>query len=151
MLPFPDQPPAHWIAVACAEHVANGLDWGIMQVCHGKSAPLRRIKPGDRVAYYSPTVTFNRNGPRGEVCQAFTAVGTVAEGTAYQVEMAPDFHPYRRDVIWQAKGRAPIQPLLDRLSFTQNRRSWGYAFRFGLFPATEADLDLIAANLTPIV
>ena len=143
--------PRYWVVTASADHARVGQELGMVQACHGKSAPLRRIKPGDRVAYYSPTVTFNRNGPRGEVCQAFTAVGTVAEGTAYQVEMAPDFHPYRRDVIWQAKGRAPIQPLLDRLSFTQNRRSWGYAFRFGLFPATEADLDLIAANLTPIV
>ena len=28
---------------------------GFMQVSHGKAAPLRRIRPGDGVAYYSPT------------------------------------------------------------------------------------------------
>lgn len=44
----------NWVAVASAEHVRIGRAAGFMQVCHGKAAPLRRIKPGDRVAYYSP-------------------------------------------------------------------------------------------------
>ncbi|MDD5576645.1 MAG: EVE domain-containing protein, partial [Acidithiobacillus sp.] len=48
----------NWVAVASAEHVRIGRAAGFMQVCHGKAAPLRRIKPGDRVAYYSPTVEF---------------------------------------------------------------------------------------------
>ena len=47
-----------WIAVASAEHVRRGLAGGFMQVCHGKDGPLRRMRPGDRVAYYSPTETF---------------------------------------------------------------------------------------------
>jgi hypothetical protein len=29
-----------------------------MQVCHGKAAPLRRVQPGDRVVYYSPTCEY---------------------------------------------------------------------------------------------
>ncbi|KJV10308.1 hypothetical protein VZ95_05845 [Elstera litoralis] len=146
MLPL-DHPPGNWIAVASADHVARGLEWGIMQVCHGKAAPLKRIRPGDRVAYYSPTEGFQRTGAR---CQAFTALGTVANGPVYQVTMAEDFQPFRRDVIWQARGHAPILPLLAHLSFTRGKPSWGYAFRFGLFPATAADLDVIAANLSPI-
>jgi hypothetical protein len=149
MLPL-DHPPGNWIAVASADHVARGLEWGIMQVCHGKAAPLKRIKPGDRVAYYSPTENFHRAGPPGGRCQAFTALGTVCAGEAYQVTMAEDFHPFRRDVLWQAHGRASILPLLEQLSFTRGKRSWGYAFRFGLIPATAADLDVIAANLSPI-
>jgi len=35
-----------WIAVACADHVALGVAGGFMQVCHGKAAPLRRMRPG---------------------------------------------------------------------------------------------------------
>ena len=62
-----------WIAVASAEHVRFGRAHGFMQVCHGKAAPLRRISPGDRVAYYSPTVTFRDK----DTLQAFTALGTV--------------------------------------------------------------------------
>src|ERR1700722_19285540 len=44
----------NWIAVASAEHVRLGRSDGFMQVSHGKSAPLRRIEPGDRVVFYSP-------------------------------------------------------------------------------------------------
>jgi hypothetical protein len=39
-----------------------------MQVSHGKAAPLKRIKPGDRVVYYSPTVTLGARGDR-ETCR----------------------------------------------------------------------------------
>jgi hypothetical protein len=52
---------ACWVAVASAEHVRRGRREGFMQVSHGKAAPLKRIKPGDRVVYYSPTVTLGGN------------------------------------------------------------------------------------------
>lgn len=60
---------SNWIAVASAEHVQKGRLSGFMQVCHGKGAPLRRMKPNDWVVYYSPTVTF---GGRDKL-QSFTA------------------------------------------------------------------------------
>ena len=49
---------AAWIAVASAEHVEVGRRFGFMQVCHGKGAPLKRLRAGDRVAYYSPVRAF---------------------------------------------------------------------------------------------
>jgi hypothetical protein len=64
---------AYWIAVASAEHVRGGRDEGFMQVSHGKAAPLQRIKPDDRVVYYSPAVTLG--GKDG--LQSFTAIGKV--------------------------------------------------------------------------
>ena len=51
----------NWIAVASAEHARRGCTQpaqGYMQVCHGKCAPLKRVAPGDRVAYYAPTITM---------------------------------------------------------------------------------------------
>ncbi len=36
----------NWIAVASAGHVRLGRSGGFTQLCHGKTAPLRRIKPG---------------------------------------------------------------------------------------------------------
>ncbi|MBY0464817.1 MAG: EVE domain-containing protein, partial [Burkholderiales bacterium] len=56
--------PRNWIAVASADHARRGRDEmtpGFMQVCHGKCAPLKRMRPGDRVAYYAPP--FARAGP----------------------------------------------------------------------------------------
>lgn len=134
----------NWIAVACAEHVRRGQHLGIMQVCHGKASPLRRVNPGDRVAYYSPTEIF-----RGaEKCQRFTAYGVVRDGPVYQVDMGEGFHPFRRDVDWNPTCDTPIHPLLDKLDFTRGQRSWGYSFRYGLFSVSDHDMDLIAREMT---
>lgn len=129
-----------WIAVASAEHVRIGREAGFMQVGHGKAAPLRRIVPGDRVIYYSPTEAF---GGRNRL-QAFTAIGVVGEAAPYQVEMHPGFKPWRRDVEWWHAQELPIRPLLDQLSFTHAGANWGYQLRFGLFEIENEDADLIA-------
>ncbi|WP_421916292.1 EVE domain-containing protein [Mesorhizobium sp.] len=131
---------AHWIAVASAEHVRRGRQEGFMQVNHGKSAPLRRIKPGDGIVYYSPsTVLGMKDG-----LQAFTALGTVREGEPYQGDMGGGFTPFRRDVEWAKASEAPIKPLLDRLEFTAGKSNWGYQLRFGLFSISAGDFALIA-------
>jgi hypothetical protein len=132
-----------WIAVASAEHVRTGVAAGIMQVCHGKAQPLRRLSAGDRIAYYSPTASF-RGGDR---LQAFTAVGRVAAGEPYRMDPCGDFSPYRREVLWDEAEAAAIAPLLDELEFTRGRRNWGYQLRFGLFEVEGGDLDRIAAAM----
>ena len=131
---------AYWIAVASAEHVRRGRKDGFMQVNHGKAAPLRRVKPGDGIVYYSPTTILGEK----DGLQAFTAIGTVREGEPYQGEMGGGFTPFRRDVEWMAAAEAPIKPLLDRLDFTAGKSNWGYQLRFGLFPVSAADFALIA-------
>lgn len=132
--------PRCWIAVASAEHVRKGRTDGFMQVCHGKAAPLRRIKPGDFVAYYSPVEVFQSKARM----QAFTAIGRVRAGEPYPFDMNGGFCPYRRDVDWFAAREAAIHPLLDRLEFSRGQRNWGYQFRFGLFEVSAHDFDVIA-------
>lgn len=133
----------YWIGVASADHVRRGRAEGFMQLCHGKAAPLKRIKPGDGIVYYSSVQRFGGT----DRLQAFTAIGDVAPGEPYQVDMTPGFHPFRRDVRWHAAREAPIAPLLDRLSFTAGKRHWGYPFRFGIFEITPQDWDLIASAM----
>jgi EVE domain len=133
----------HWIAVASAEHVRRGRTEGFMQVCHGKLGPLRRISAGDRVAYYSPTVTFGGD----DRLQAFTAIGTVRAGGPYPHEMAGGGRVYRLDVAWDQAEEAPITPLLEAMDFTAGRRNWGYQLRFGLFGIGARDFHLIAAAM----
>ena len=128
-----------WIAVASADHVARGRAGGFMQVCHGKSGPLSRIKPGDDVIYYSPSTTMGS----GEKVQSFTAAGRVAATDAYKFDMGGGFVPTRRDVEWLATEPTPIQPLLDRLDFTRGKRNWGYVFRFGVLKISEEDCKTI--------
>lgn len=130
----------NWIAVASAEHVRIGRAGGFMQVCHGKAAPLRRIQPGDRVVYYSPTARFGGS----DFLRSFTALGRVLPGEPYQVDMGNGFLPFRRDVRWAEAKAAPIVPLLDRLEFSAGKRNWGYPLRFGLFEVSAHDFELVA-------
>lgn len=137
----------HWIAVASAEHVAIGRAQGFMQVGHGKGAPLRRLHAGDRIAYYSPVRVFGTK----DVCQAFTAIGTVRDERVYQGKMAGGFEPWRKDVGWLDATEALIRPLLEALSFTRGKANWGYAFRFGLLKVTADDMAAIAQAMRAAV
>ena len=131
------------IAVASAEHVRRGVAVGIMQVSHGKAAPLRRIAAGDRIAYYSPAETMGgRDG-----LKSFTAIGVVLDGDVYQADMGGGFRPFRRRVrYWKAKA-APIRPLLERPGFALAGKAWGARLRFGLLRIDEASMDAIAAAM----
>ena len=133
-----EQSPRYWVAVASAEHARRGAA-GFMQVNHGKAAPLKRIHPGDGVAYYSPTVTFGGK----DKLQAFTLIGRVKDGDIYEGQMG-DWTAHRRDVAWAEADDAPIAPLLEKLDFTKGRSNWGYQLRFGLFEISRHDFELIA-------
>ncbi len=130
----------NWIGVASAEHVRQGRTQGFMQLCHGKAAPMRRVQPGDLIAYYAPTIVFRGK----EKCQSFVALGAIRDGEPYSFDMGGGFCPMRRDVDWFATNDAPIQPLLDTLDFTRGKKNWGYQLRFGLFAISDNDIRTIA-------
>ena len=133
----------NWIAVAAAEHVRRGRAAGFMQVCHGKAAPLRRLRLGDCIACYSPSAAFRGK----DKLQAFTAIGVVNAGEPYCVDMGGGFCPFRRDVNWLEARETPIQPLLDTLDFSAGVKNWGYQLRFGLLEISDHDLRLVAAAM----
>jgi hypothetical protein len=128
-----------WIGVASADHVARGRAGGFMQVCHGKSGPLSRIRAGDDIIYYSPSTEMGG----GDRVQSFTAAGRVSDREAYRFDMGNGFLPTRRDVEWLETRHTPIQPLLEQLEFTGGKRNWGYVFRFGVLKISDADRDII--------
>ena len=133
----------HWIAVASAEHALRGRDhtpMGFMQVCHGKCAPLKRLRAGDVVAYYAPAQTMGGK----DKLQSFVSLGVVQAGDPYAFDMGGGFVPYRRDVRYVRAQPAPIVPLLATLDFVEDRQRWGYKFRFGLFNVCAADMQRIA-------
>jgi hypothetical protein len=133
-------PCRYWLGVASRDHVRAGVRGGFAQLNHGKHGPLDRLKPGDGIVYYSPREAMGE----GASVQAFTAIGIVEDREPYKFDMGGGFVPTRRDVNF-LKGRdAPIQPLLDRLSFTKGRKSWGFAFRRGAFEITAADFRAVA-------
>jgi len=133
----------NWIAVASADHARRGRAGGFMQVCHGKGGPLRRLRGGNGIVYYSPTVSFGGD----DRLQAFTCIGFVKDERTYQVDMGGGFQPYRRDVNYVEADEASILPLLDRLELTCGKRNWGYPFRLGLVEITARDFAMISAAM----
>ena len=125
----------YWIVVASAEHVRRGHAGGFMQVGHGKEAPLRRMKRGDGIVCYSPTVTLGGK---------FTAIGSVKDDNIYAVDVEPGFRPFRRNVTFWESEPTQIASLLDELALTRGHRHWGAKFRFGLVEISRSDFKKIA-------
>jgi EVE domain len=130
----------YWVGVVSAEHVQRGVCGGFAQLCHGKAAPLTRMRPGDWLIYYSPAESMRG----GEPVQAFTAIGRVRDGAAYEFDMGGGFVPFRRDVEYLPCRAAPIHPLLADLSFLPDKARWGYVFRRGHVQIPREDFLLMA-------
>lgn len=133
----------NWIAVACAEHARHGCadpQNGFMQVCHGQSAPLKKVSAGDRVAYYAPMLAMGGK----DKFQRFVSIGVVQAGQPYAFDVGGGFVPFRRNVAYAAAREVSILPWLDEFEFVEDRRHWGYKFRFGLLAISEHDMRLVA-------
>lgn len=135
---------ACWIAVASADHVRRGVEGGFMQVCHGKDKPLKRIKAGDKVAYYSSVEVFGEK----QKCQAFTAIGEAKNDLVYRLDTGNGFVPYRRDVNWFPAHPVSVYFLLNRMTFSADNKNWAYPMRFGLFEISDDDFQIIASAMT---
>ncbi|WP_040811713.1 EVE domain-containing protein [Nocardia concava] len=131
----------YWLGVVSRDHVRRGVELGFAQANHGKRAAVERMSPGDGLVYYSP-----RTGMReGEPIKSFTALGTIAEGPAWQVEEAGGcFRPWRRAVDYDPDARqVPIDDLRTELDLT-SVPNWGIVLRRGLVELTAHDFDLIS-------
>lgn len=137
------RPKKYWIIVASREHVKTGEAGGFAQACHGKATPLKKMQTGDYVIYYSSKKYFNQT----DKCQAFTAIGKVKDDHVYQVEMSPTFQPFRIDMEFLPSKEVSILPLIEDLTFIQNKQKWGYPFRWGTLAINEADFQLIAGYM----
>jgi hypothetical protein len=133
----------YWINTISKDHVQKGIVGGFTQADHGKNTRLKRLSKGDYLIFYSPKTSLKD----GEGLQIFTAIGVIDDDAPYQVEMTPDFHPWRRKVKFLESEAAAIKPLLEHLSFIKDKQRWGYPFRVGLFEIQRADFELIATAM----
>lgn len=129
----------YWVNTISRDHVKRGVEGGFTQANHGKSQGLKRLKKGDWIVFYSPKTSYKE----GEPLQAFTAFGQVKDEELYQLEVAPGFVPWRRNIDFKQCPETPIRPLIDDLSFIKDKTRWGYMFRFGMFQIPAADFELI--------
>lgn len=100
---------------------------------------LKKMARGDWIVFYSPRTDY----PDGEPLQAFTAIGQVVDDEPYQVEVSGDLSPFRRNVDFLSCAETPIKPLIEQLDFIEDKRRWGYKFRFGVFRIDDHDLQVI--------
>ena len=131
----------YWVLVASKDHVKKGIADGFAQACHGKASPLRRMKKDDFILYYSGKQVLGKP----ELSQEFTAIGKVTNDEIYQVKVSQDFNPSRRNIEFLKSVDVSILPLINELDFIQNKKSWGYPFRFGFFEIKQHDFDLISS------
>lgn len=130
----------YWIGVVSEEHVKVGVKGNFAQLCHGKSAPLKKMKEGDWLVYYSPKTAY----PNGRPLQSFTAIGQVKTGEVYQFEMSPQFIPYRIDIDYKNCHNTSYAALKHMLFFTKDKVNVGLLFRRGHFEINKEDFIIIA-------
>jgi hypothetical protein len=133
----------YWIIVASKDHIQHGLTGGFIQANHGKAEPLKRMKPGDCLIYYSPRLEYEKP----EKCQCFTAIGQLVGDRIYQHDMGAGFVPFRRDARFFPASDVSILPLIGALSFIKDKQHWGAPFRFGTLQIPEEDFRLIAREM----
>ncbi|MBP2616268.1 EVE domain-containing protein [Chryseobacterium jejuense] len=133
----------YWMASVSKEHTERGVEGNFIQVCHGKKAPLQRMKKGDYIIVYSSKIKMNSS----EKLQNFTAIGKVMGEEVYSFQMTETFNPFRRDIEFYDCKECSIIPLIDQLDFIENKKFWGYPFRYGLFEISEKDFNLIASKM----
>jgi hypothetical protein len=130
--------PRAFIGVVSRSHVARGVAGGFAQLCHGKHAPLARMRPGDFLVYYSPRTDLDA----GEPLRAFTAMGRVTGEASYRFDMGDGFVPHRREIAYFRAREVLLDTITRELHFTQT--PWGLAARRGHFEIDAHDLDVIA-------
>jgi len=65
----------YWMGTVSKEHVMIGVEGNFCQLCHGKSTPLKRMKKGDILIYYSPKISLNSDVKFQEI----TAIGKIKD------------------------------------------------------------------------
>ncbi len=128
-----------WVSVVSKEHALRGIAGGFMQACHGKAAPLKRMRPGDYFMFYCPAMTMGG----AEKVQKFLGFGRVKDRDVYQFEMAPDFHPFRRDIEFE-----PGSEILESVPIsTLKELTIKSKFRFGFFDLPPMDFEMILGSM----
>ncbi|MEO7167840.1 MAG: EVE domain-containing protein [Spartobacteria bacterium] len=132
-----------WIGSATRDHVLAGVAGGFCQLSHGRPEALRQMSPGDWIVYYSGRESWENK----TLCQRFTALGKIVGEEVYQVTMAKNFRPYRRDVAFCRARESDIRPFIPKLAFITNKQYWGLPFRRGYLEVSAADFRRIAEEM----
>ncbi|MDF3836075.1 EVE domain-containing protein, partial [Cupriavidus basilensis] len=130
-----------WLGVVSRAHVRRGVAGGFAQLCHGKAQPLRRMRPGDWLVYYSPSEEMG-----GAPLRAFTAIGRIVDDEVFAFDMGGGFVPFRRRVGYVDAMDVPMDMIKNELALCA-APNWGMALRRGHLPLAPGDFAVIAAAM----
>lgn len=126
----------YWIGVASLDHARLGIEGGFVQLCHGKSKPLKRMRKNDIIIYYSPKTSLSSQ----KRCQSFTAMRRIMDDNTYSFQMSDTFLPFRRDVEFIKKIQlVSIYNVMYDLDFIEDVKHYGEKFRFGHLDISRED------------
>jgi hypothetical protein len=127
-----------WLGVVSRAHVQRGVAGEFAQLCHGKALPLRRMKRGDWLVYYSPSLEMG-----GAPLRAFTAIGRLIDDDVFQFDMGGGFVPFRRRVRYLTAHDVPLDDVKQRLQLCAPAH-WSMSLRRGHLPLADGDAQIIA-------
>lgn len=131
----------HWIAVISLNHAKIAAQSGFLQVCHGRPGPLKNTSAGDEVFIYCPRQEMGK----GIVLKSIEFRCVFKDDNVYQVEQAPGFTPFRKDVDFDDNFQGiAIHDVLG-LELTANPK-WGVLARRGFFEISTHDAALLRAS-----
>lgn len=133
----------YWIATITKEHAQLAIKGSFIQVCHGKEAPLKRMKKDDYILIYSSKIKMMEN----EKYQMFTALGKVSDDRVYPFQMTEQFKPFRRNIEFLKCNEVSILSMIENLEFITDKKHWGYPFRYGFFEINENDFNFITSKM----
>ncbi|WP_433816082.1 EVE domain-containing protein [Flavobacterium johnsoniae] len=133
----------YWIATISKEHAQLAIKGSFIQVCHGKEAPLKRMKKDDYILIYSSKIKMMEN----EKYQMFTALGKVSDDRVYPFQMTEQFKPFRRNIEFLKCNEVSILSMIENLEFITDKKHWGYPFRYGFFEINENDFNFITSKM----
>ncbi|QIK63559.1 EVE domain-containing protein [Leucobacter viscericola] len=126
-----------WLGVVSAAHVRRAHSLGIVQVNHGKRAPLARMNPGDPFIYYSSVEELGDTTP----LRMFTAFAKIEDGEIWQSDEGC-FKPFRRRAEYLETRAVPLAEVKPLLHLTSGP-NWGYQLRRGLVPLDAHDIAIL--------
>ena len=133
----------YFLIAASRDHVLKGVEGGFAQAGHGRKDLVSKFSKGDWIVFYSAKDKYEAGKP----LQKFTALGQVADEEPYQLDGAENFKPYRRKVAFDKVAEIEIRPLLEKLSFIKNKKSWGFYLISGFRELSKEDFEMIQASM----
>jgi hypothetical protein len=133
----------YWVNVISKDQALIGVEGGFIQATEDKVSNLQLLHKEDVAFSYSPGTLFRA----GKILQAFTTIARVADDAPERVETSARVQAWRRTTTPLVCEEAPIEPLIARLDFIQDKANWGVSLRRGMFEIGQEDARRIAAAM----